>query len=129
MTDRRYKGPVKTQLEIIVTTLWQEGRWLATWELQNVETPYGFIGNAGHTRVRELARNDCPEKLKDKVEKARGGAIGLDPRYEYFRYKLRPTREDHLRIARQAVAEFEATVTGPRGTAGHERGRCVRASS
>ena len=33
---------------------------------------------------------ECIEKLKDKVERARGGEIGLDPRFEYFRYRRQP---------------------------------------
>ncbi|HEY1930493.1 MAG TPA: hypothetical protein VGG99_00630 [Acetobacteraceae bacterium] len=35
-------------------------------------TPYGWIGSAGHVRARELARNDCPDKLKEMVERASG---------------------------------------------------------
>ena len=55
MTDRLYKGPVKTQLEIICANSGKkEGRWLATHELMGTETPYGFIGSAGHVRAREL---------------------------------------------------------------------------
>ena len=82
MTDRRrFKGPVKTQAEILVAHLWQHGDWLPTHALQNCETPYGFIGSAGHVRARELARNDCAEKLQNKVERARGGAIALDPSF------------------------------------------------
>jgi hypothetical protein len=54
------------------------------------QTPYGFIGSAGHTRARELARNECAEKLKGKVERARGADIGLDPRYTYVRCKRSP---------------------------------------
>jgi len=77
----------KTQMEIIVAHLWSTGKWCATHDLQGVQTPYGFIGSAGHTRVRELARNECPEKLRDKVERRRGSEIGLNPKYEYFRYR------------------------------------------
>jgi hypothetical protein len=91
-----------------VAHLWRHGDWLPTHQLQNVETPYGFIGSAGHTRVRELARNDCPAKLHYKVERARGRDIGLDPRYEYFRYNRAMAREEHLRIAREAIREFDS---------------------
>lgn len=110
MTDhRRFKGTCKTQLEIIVAHLWQHEDWTPTHQLQNVNTPYGFIGSAGHVRARELARNDkrVPERLHNKIEKSRGGAIGLDPRYEYFRFRKQPTRADHLRIAAEAVRLFD----------------------
>ena len=48
-----------------------------------------FSPGSGEQRVRELARNaQCiPAELRDKVEKRRGSEIGLDPRYEFFRYK------------------------------------------
>jgi hypothetical protein len=49
----------------------------------------------------------CPDRLKGKVEREEGKDIGLDPRYAYYRYKEQPSREDHLRIARDAVARFE----------------------
>jgi hypothetical protein len=56
-----------------------------------VQTEFGFIGSSGEQRVRELARNaPCvPEKLHDKVEKRRGSESGLNPKYEYFRYRGR----------------------------------------
>jgi hypothetical protein len=62
-------------------------------------------------RARELARNDArvPAKLHNKVERARGAAIGLDGQYEYFRYRpAELTRADDLKIAADAVAAFEA---------------------
>lgn len=77
----------KTQLEIIVAFLWSEPSWHATHELQNRATKFGFIGSAGHTRARELARNDVPDYLKGKVERKRGAEVGLDPRFEFFRYR------------------------------------------
>lgn len=79
----------KTQPEIIVAFLWSEHRWVPTYELQNNRTKFGFIGSAGHARARELARNDAriPDYLRDKVQRARGSAIGMNPKYEYFRYK------------------------------------------
>jgi hypothetical protein len=77
----------KTQMEIIVAHLWKLATWQPTHLLQGVETEFGFIGSAGHARVRELARNDCPEKLRDKIERKRGSQIGRDPRYEFFRYR------------------------------------------
>lgn len=57
--------------------------------------PYGSTGSSGDVRARELARNDCPEKLKNKVERAEGRDIGLDKRFTYYRYKQGPTREEH----------------------------------
>jgi hypothetical protein len=98
----------KTQQEIIVATLWQHGGWVATHGLMSVETPYGFIGSAGHVRARELARNDCPEKLRNKVERARGGVIGLDARYEFFRYKQCMTRAVVMEQNRHALEFFES---------------------
>jgi hypothetical protein len=84
-----FTGVCKTQPEIIVAFLWSERRWVPTYELQNNRTKYGFIGSAGHARVRELARNapSVPEHLLNKVERARGSRIGMNPKYEYFRYK------------------------------------------
>ncbi len=80
-----------TDSERIVAFLWHmRPSWLPTHELMGRDTPFGFIGSAGHVRARELARNECIEKLKDKVERARGGEIGLDPRFEYFRYRRQP---------------------------------------
>ncbi len=95
----------KTQMEIIVAHLWSTGKWHATHELQGVQTPYGFIGSAGHARVRELARNDCPEKLLDKVERKRGSEIGLDPKFEYFRYRAKPNYAAH---AAEMCRRFDA---------------------
>lgn len=81
---------------------------MTTHQLQNVETPYGFVGSAGHVRARELARNDCADKLKNKVERARGGAIGLDPKYEYFRYRPQTDRAAIIEENRRAAEEFDA---------------------
>jgi hypothetical protein len=78
-------GTCKTQHERIVAFLWSTGKWHPTHELQGVLTPYGFFGNAGHTRARELARNECPDKLKGKVKCADGRDIGLDKRFRYGR--------------------------------------------
>jgi hypothetical protein len=81
-----------TQHEILVRCLASNRQWIPTHGLMMIKTGYGFIGSAGHVRARELARNDCPAPLKNKVERAAGRDIGLDPRYEYFRYKV-PTVE------------------------------------
>jgi hypothetical protein len=98
----------KTQMEIIVAHLWKRGDWVPTHDLQGVQTEFGFIGSAGHTRVRELARNECPEKLRDKVERKRGSEIGLNPKYEYFRYKSKPSFAEYRAAAAKAVALFDA---------------------
>jgi len=66
----------KTQPEIIIAYLQDEDPWVATWDLQNRATKFGFIGSAGHTRARELARNDVPDHLKGKAERKRGAEIG-----------------------------------------------------
>lgn len=73
--------------ETIVAYLWERGDWLAAHELIKVETPYGRIGNSGDVRARELARNECSEKLQNKVERADGRDIGRDSRFTYYRYK------------------------------------------
>jgi hypothetical protein len=98
----------KTQMEIIVAHLWKHGGWLPTHELQGVQTPYGFIGSAGHTRVRELVRNECPEKLRDKVERKRGSEIGLNPKYEYFKYKAKPSPAEYVAAAAEMCRRFDA---------------------
>ena len=79
-----------TDGERIVAYLWYLGDWTPTHALMAVESPFGWIGSAGHVRARELARGECAERLKGKVERARGGEIGLDPRFEYFRYAPQP---------------------------------------
>jgi len=63
-------------------------------ELQSVAPGFGFIASSGEQRVRELAVNkpdliDRYPELRDRVDKTRGSEIGLDPRYEYFRYLTR----------------------------------------
>lgn len=97
----------KTQQDIIVAFLWYTGEWHPTHDLMSRDTPFGFIGSAGHVRARELARNECAEKLTGRVERARGGEIGLDPRFEYFRYRPRPTlsRDE---AAAERVRRFDA---------------------
>jgi hypothetical protein len=85
-----------------------EARWVPTHELQNASTPFGFIGSAGHTRARELARNECPHKLKNKVDRAEGRDIGLDPRFTYFRYRREVTVRELLQATRDRVAAFDA---------------------
>lgn len=80
-----------TQPDILVAYLWYLGDWTPTHALRGVETPFGFLGSAGDVRARELARNECADQLKGKVERARGGEIGLDARFEYFRYRGQPT--------------------------------------
>lgn len=81
----------KSPHEIVVAYLWQQRDWLPTHSLMSVKTGFGFIGSAGHVRAKELACNDdaVPDKLRNKVERRRGGLIGLNPKYEYFRHKPR----------------------------------------
>lgn len=90
--------------------LWEQERWIPAHQLIKLDTPYGYVGNSGDVRARELARNECPDKLKDKVERAEGRDIGLDKRFVYFRYKRKAqpiTMASMLAHARQAVAEFD----------------------
>src|SRR5947207_15643107 len=96
---KEFKGTAKTNHEVLVAFLWEVGDWVPTHELVKLSRPYGFVGSAGDVRARELARNECAEKLKDKVERARGSDIGLDARYEYFRYKTQP-RFDNAALLR-----------------------------
>ncbi len=104
---RHYKGSCSTRHEVVVAYLFEEERWVAAPELIKLVLPYGITGSSGDVRARELARNDCPTKLQNKVERAEGRDIGLDKRFVYFRFKQAPSREDHLRIAREAVAAFD----------------------
>lgn len=99
----------RTQWHIIVAHLWQQCTWLPTHKLQQTQTEFGYIKPSGEQRVRELARNapDIPRVLRDKIEKKRGGEIGLDPRYEYFRFKSRITHEEVLRNNREALTYFD----------------------
>jgi hypothetical protein len=76
-----------------------------THQLQSVDTPFGFIGSAGAVRARELVRGECPAKLKGKIERARGREIGLDARYEYFRY--RPSSTNSPSVPRLSREEAE----------------------
>lgn len=89
-----------TQHEIIVAYLWQQRDWLPTHSLMGVKTAFGFIGSAGHVRARELARNDdaVPDKLRNKVERKRGGEIGLNPKFEYFRYRHKTAQSSHADV-------------------------------
>lgn len=118
MTDRRrFTGTCATRHEVIVAYLWEEERWVPAPELIKLVLPYGVTGSSGDVRARELARNDCPEKLKGKVERVEGRDIGLDKRFTYYRWKPRtvpsslppsgPTEED-LQAARERVAAFDA---------------------
>jgi hypothetical protein len=77
----------RTQHEILVMFLGDRRDWVPAHALQKLETPYGYVGSAGDVRARELARGDCPDRLKDKVEREEGRDIGLDPRFAYYRFK------------------------------------------
>jgi len=76
-----------TQDEIIVRHLEHNGGWIPSHELQGRITPFGFIGGAGAVRAREIARNDCADHLKNRIEREKGSKIGLDWRFTYFRAK------------------------------------------
>jgi len=97
-----------TQQDIIVAHLWAVEDWVPTMHLQGADTPFGFIGSAGAVRARELARGECPEKLKGKIERSRGGEIGLDARYEYFRFIPKEKPLTDLEIAARAVRLFDS---------------------
>lgn len=87
-----------TQHDLIVRHLFDVDDWVPAHELCKLNTRHGYIGNAGDVRARELARDeDCPDRLKGKVEREEGKRLGLDPRFVYFRFK-RP-------VARQAALE------------------------
>jgi hypothetical protein len=94
MTDRRrFTGTCANRHEIILAYLWEEyPRYIPAHELIKLELPYGITGSSGDVRARELARNDCPEKLKNKAERVEGRDIGLDKRFTYYRYKQEPAR-------------------------------------
>jgi hypothetical protein len=77
----------RTQHEILVMFLGDRRDWVPAHELSKLLTPYGYVGSAGDVRARELARNECSDKLKGKVERAEGREIGLDPRFAYYRFK------------------------------------------
>jgi hypothetical protein len=57
-----------------------------------------------------MARNECVEKLKGRVERAESRDIGLDKRFRYFRRPQgpKPSRDEALQAAREAVAAFTA---------------------
>lgn len=90
--------------------LWSTRKWHSTFELQSIETPFGFIGSSGEQRVRELARNaPCvPKKLRNKAERKRGGEIGLNPKYEYFRYVSKPSRAAYDAASAEMCRRFDA---------------------
>ncbi len=107
---RTFTGKCRTAQETITAYLWERETWVPAHELVKLETPYGYVGNSGDVRARELARNECPDKLKGKVERAEGRDIGLDPRFAYFRYRepnREPTVEEVKEWSKRAVAAFD----------------------
>lgn len=105
----------ETQWHILVRYLHQQRVFLPTHKLQSIDTDFGFIGSSGEQRVRELARNDpkvitLHPELKDRVERQRGAAIGLDARYEFFRWKPGVSRSDMLKAAAERVRRFDANL-------------------
>ncbi len=97
----------KTQWHIIVAYLWQQKEFLPTHKLQSIKTDFGFIGSSGEQRVRELARNDecIPPELRNKIEKKRKG------KYEYFRFRPKPSRTDYAAHAAEMCRRFDAGLT------------------
>ncbi len=87
-----------TQHQILVMFLGDRRDWVPAHELQKLSTPYGYLGSAGDVRARELVRNECPDKLKGKVERAEGRNIGLDPRFAYYRFKRAAPKQAALSI-------------------------------
>jgi len=83
----------RTQSEILVMFLGDHRDWVPAHELSKLSTPYGYVGSAGDVRARELARGECSDRLKGKVERAEGRDIGLDPRFVYFRYRCEVPRQ------------------------------------
>src|SRR5438477_123066 len=53
--------------------------------------PLRLRRRAGDVRARKLARNACAPHLQNKVDGEEGRKLGLDSRYEYFRYKAPPS--------------------------------------
>jgi hypothetical protein len=104
---RQFTGKCATKWHIIVAFLWEQERWVSAPEMVKLDTPYGFVGSAGDVRARELARNECPKKLKGKVERAEGRDIGLDKRFTYFRYKQLESRAAMLADNQNALDYFE----------------------
>jgi hypothetical protein len=90
--------------------LWERADWVPTHELVKLSRPYGFVGSAGDVRARELARNACAPHLQNKVDREEGRKLGIDPRYEYFRYKSNPKPMDSRKMAAQMVRLFDALV-------------------
>ena len=97
---RHFTGKCDNLYERILAYLWAQEGWVVAAELDKLATPYGYVGNSGEVRARELARNDpkCPARYHNKVERLRGSVIGLDPRFTYYRWKPQMS-------ARQTAAE------------------------
>ncbi len=77
-----------TQSEILVMFLAdQRGTWIPAHALQKLSTPYGYVGSAGDVRARELARGECSDKLKGKIERAEGRDVGSIRASGHYRFK------------------------------------------
>jgi hypothetical protein len=87
-----------TQSEILVMFLADQRDWVPAHDLSKLSTPYGYVGSAGDVRARELARNECSDKLKGKVERAEGRDIGLDLRFAYYRHQAAKLKQAALQI-------------------------------
>lgn len=67
-----------TQTDIVLALIRSTDSWVASHQLEKVETPWGYIGTAGLRRTRELAQDGL-------LERKRGSEIGRDPRFMYYR--------------------------------------------
>jgi hypothetical protein len=104
MNHEQIKQKCKTQWHIVVAELFRTKEWTPTHLLQSRQTDFGFIGSSGEQRVRELARNDTciPEELRNKIEKKREG------KFEYFRFRPKPSRTDYAAHAAEMCRRFDA---------------------
>ena len=73
--------PHISQQQIIYLTLkdaWPS--WIVSYQLEKVDTKYGWLGTSALKRCREL-------EISGQIEKANGKTIGLDKKYIYYRWK------------------------------------------
>lgn len=76
----------RTQKQIIIRHLKDTGEWLPSYELEKVNTEYGWIGSSGARRCRELAEDgELERKVKGRYVYYRINreAHPLPPRFEY----------------------------------------------
>ena len=78
-----------TQTSIVKNYLRQCDGWVPSYELIKKETDWGFLGSGADRAARELAING-------KIDRAKGGEIGMDKRFTYFRTKKRNNKQNSL---------------------------------